>query len=832
MDIRYKLTLPLLTAFGLIIAILHFSIAPAWVNDERELLIEQQQALIESLKPDIIQHMLTGDYAALYSVLDQQLLLMKKTWLQLSLLHERGDRLYPLVGHKPIDKHENIITRHYSIELDGRHMADLEVVSDLSLLAEHANSRIQNLETILLAVFSLLFAFSLTWQSAMIRVPLERLEKAVYRLSNGDFSVMMPVVQNDEIGRLNIAFNTMRDNLQKAQNKLRVAAHDAEVAEKKLQKQQSELIDEHLRVNDVLAKLAVQKEILEQAQIEQNHLKTALYDHAIVCVLGKNELINDVNEMYLEVSGFSRDELLGGHYCIGISEDKPEEFYMNISSTIQRGEVWHGEIGYSDKSGKPYWTMSTITPFIDKDGEIYKFVAVNTNITDQKLAEERLKIKHTEIRKAHRQIKQQQQALDEHAIVSISDTDGHILYANDKFCEISGYTSEELLGKNHRILKSGMHSPNFYKDLWETINQGQVWKGEVCNLSKEGKQYWVAATIIPILDELGTPQKFIAIRTDITELKNIQLALETKNIEIEKAHRELEQSHEQALQAEKLASVGQLAAGIAHEINTPIQFVGDNTRFLQESFDDLLELVQFYESLNMDDTDNAAKAELAEKARALSEEVEVDYLAEEVPSAFRQSLDGIERVTKIVRSMKDFSHPGSDQKEIIDINQAIESTVTVSRNEWKYDAELITDFDQALTAVPCYPGEFNQVILNIIVNAAHAIKDANSEDSEHKGTITISTRLHDDHAEIRIKDTGTGMTEAVRKRIFEPFYTTKGVGKGSGQGLAIAYSVIADRHAGSIKVDSTPGEGTTFIVRLPMIDQGISTEIKLGAGAA
>ncbi|MGB5261401.1 MAG: ATP-binding protein [Gammaproteobacteria bacterium] len=312
------------------------------------------------------------------------------------------------------------------------------------------------------------------------------------------------------------------------------------------------------------------------------------------------------------------------------------------------------------------------------------------------------------------------------------------------------------------------------------------------------------------------------LRAEVVRRTAIQqeLELHRQDLEerVEEGRKELEQSHQQALQSEKLASVGQLAAGIAHEINTPIQFIGDNTRFLQDAFADLMGLVNVYESMGKAANEGGVPAELADKASALSEEIEVGYLAEEVPKAISQSLEGVDRVTKIVLSMKDFSHPGSDSKEMIDINRAIESTATVSRNEWKYNAELVTDFDEVLTAVPCYPGEFNQVVLNMIVNASHAIADTRSGDADEPGTITISTRLVEGCAEVRIKDTGTGMPEAVSKRIFEPFYTTKGVGKGSGQGLAIAYAVIVDKHGGTLEVDSAPGQGTTFIIRLPMRD--------------
>ncbi len=228
-----------------------------------------------------------------------------------------------------------------------------------------------------------------------------------------------------------------------------------------------------------------------------------------------------------------------------------------------------------------------------------------------------------------------------------------------------------------------------------------------------------------------------------------------------------------------------------------------------------MRLVAAYEELGNAANEGKALPELINRVQTLSEEVEVDYLAEEVPSAINQSLEGVERISKIVRSMKDFSHPGSDHLESIDLNHSIESTINVSRNEWKYVAEMVTELDTGLSLVPCYPGELNQVILNIIVNAAHAIADSRDE-SDPLGTITISTKQVDEDVEIRIADSGSGMPEEVKKRIFEPFFTTKGVGKGTGQGLAIAYAVIVDKHKGSVTVDSEPGEGTTFVIRLPM----------------
>lgn len=277
---------------------------------------------------------------------------------------------------------------------------------------------------------------------------------------------------------------------------------------------------------------------------------------------------------------------------------------------------------------------------------------------------------------------------------------------------------------------------------------------------------------------------------------------------------ELSKSKNRFEQAQKLESIGQLAAGIAHEINTPIQYVGDNTRFLQDSFHDLIRLFEKYKKLLEASNSWNVKDPLISDIEAMAEEIDIEYLIEEIPQAVHQSLDGINRVANIVRAMKEFAHPGVEEKTFIDVNKAIENTVIVARNEWKYVAEMITDFDSSLPLVPCLPGDFNQVILNMIVNASHAIADVNG--SGNKGVIKICTSHSDDCAEIRISDTGTGIPDAAISKIFDPFFTTKEVGKGTGQGLAISYDVIVKKHGGTITFDTKIGKGTTFIIRFPI----------------
>ncbi|MDL1888968.1 PAS domain S-box protein [Nitrospirales bacterium NOB] len=269
------------------------------------------------------------------------------------------------------------------------------------------------------------------------------------------------------------------------------------------------------------------------------------------------------------------------------------------------------------------------------------------------------------------------------------------------------------------------------------------------------------------------------------------------------------------VQAQKLESIGHLAAGIAHEINTPIQFVGDNVRFLSESFIDILRVLGQYRQLLAAAKRGACSPDLMHACDAANDAADLEYLIEEIPQAIAQSAEGIDRVAKIVRAMKEFAYPGSEEKALVNLNDAIDSTVTVARNEWKYVANVHTEFDQSLPPVPCLVGEFNQVVLNMIVNASHAIADAVKGTGE-KGMITIRTDHVGDFIEVRIADTGTGIPESIRHKIFDPFFTTKEVGKGTGQGLAIARSVVVDKHGGAITVDSEVGKGTTFLIRLPL----------------
>ena len=383
--------------------------------------------------------------------------------------------------------------------------------------------------------------------------------------------------------------------------------------------------------------------------------------------------------------------------------------------------------------------------------------------------------------------------------VEITDLHGMITYVNQTFIESSGYAAAEVIGKNSSILKSGYTSPADYQTLWKTITGGKEWRGLFHNRRKTGELYWESAVIRPIEDHDGTISHFLALKEDITE----KLAMEG-----------------QLRQSQKLEAIGQLAAGIAHEINTPIQYIGDNTGFIRESWGHLADLLAAAQRLRDELSPGMVPQAVLDTFDGCSRIADVAYLSHDIPQAIDQTLEGVQRVARIVNAMKEFSHPGSQEKQAVDLNRAIETTITISHNEWKYVADVRTHLDPDLPLVPCLAGEINQVLLNLVVNAAHAIADVPHQGEGSLGTITLSTRRDGDWVEISVADTGTGIPEHVRDRVFDPFFTTKEVGKGTGQGLTLAHAVIVKKHGGSIWLNSEVGKGTTFFVRLPILIPG------------
>lgn len=312
----------------------------------------------------------------------------------------------------------------------------------------------------------------------------------------------------------------------------------------------------------------------------------------------------------------------------------------------------------------------------------------------------------------------------------------------------------------------------------------------------DGEVLRVHTTKSPICDANGQAVLLVAVCHDLAERHRLEAQLRL---------------------ADRMASVGTLAAGIAHEINTPIQFINDSVHFLQQASEDLLGCLGHVEALRRNLEGAVSAPGLGSAAEALvgnADEIDLDDLAEHIPKAFARCQDGLERVSAIVRAMRVFAHPANDVMAPSDLNQAIQSTLTIARNEYRFVADLTTGFGD-LPPVHCLIGDINQVVLNLIVNSAHSIALRNAG-TDRKGSIEIRTTCDQTHAFVTIADTGTGIAPDIASRVFEMFFTTKEVGKGTGQGLAMAWSVITEKHGGEIRFENNAHGGVTFTLQLPI----------------
>lgn len=385
----------------------------------------------------------------------------------------------------------------------------------------------------------------------------------------------------------------------------------------------------------------------------------------------------------------------------------------------------------------------------------------------------------------------------------VLDQKGRVSYANPESVNILGWDGEAVVGSDFINKVYGKRIEEGFdinqSAVLNTINDGRVRKDqEDLFFNCQGEPVDVSLSVSPLIEN-DQSEGVVVLFSDIAERKKA----ESEQARLE---RELNQTH-------KMEAVGQLAGGIAHEINTPIQYVGDNLRFLKDSYEDFIQLLDSYRELLNEAASEERLKPKADHLLSLIDEIDLEYLREETPNAIEQSITGAEQVARIVSAMKEFAHPGSAQKEPADINRIITNTLTVCRNEWKYVAETELHLSEGLAAVMCVAGEISQVFLNLIVNAAHAIEAA---ECDSKGVIKISTSTNSDWFEIVVSDSGTGIPKEAQAYVFNPFFTTKDVGKGTGQGLAVAHDIVVSKHGGEISFQTEEGVGTSFIVRLPL----------------
>ncbi len=398
-------------------------------------------------------------------------------------------------------------------------------------------------------------------------------------------------------------------------------------------------------------------------------------------------------------------------------------------------------------------------------------------------------------------------------ILDITQTPWRIAYANCAVAKDHGYDPSELLGASPAILTSPRENTAAFADLRSAVAGGGAARTELIARRRDGSAFWVGMFLTPVRPASGPITHYLAIGADITA----RLAQEREQRELQaRLLSEMQERERMGIElrlAQKLESVGRLAAGIAHEINTPIQYIGDSVTFLRTAQVDLDGLLGIYRTAFTQLAGNpSAQAALA-PVRPAEEAADLPFLNTEVPKAFQRAAEGIERVAAIVRAMKEFAHPDAVEQSLADLNRALETTLLVAHNEYKYSAQIETQLGD-LPQVLCNIGELNQVFLNLIVNAAHAIAESGKDAST--GRITITTGVSGDSVAIGIADNGAGIPKENLEKIFDPFFTTKPVGRGTGQGLAITRNIVVEKHGGRIEVQSEPGRGACFVLSLPI----------------
>jgi len=549
-----------------------------------------------------------------------------------------------------------------------------------------------------------------------------------------------------------------------------------------------------LKDGEMVAVVETLNDITERARAEES---LRLFSQAVeqsassIVITDQSGKIQYVNRKFCEVSGYSLEEALGQNPSILKSGLQPDELYRELWQSITSGREWHGELHNRRKDGSCFWESAIISPVSDQNGTLTHFLAIKEDISARKGAERELLKKQAELALKHEQLanlfrqvekgkrewEQSMDCIDD--MVAMVDSEGRIRRCNRAFAKLAGCLTSQLPSSDWRELMgaAGLELASL--------------SGVSGELFHEKSQRWLTLKTYPYSDGSGE----VIMLHDLTEIKLVSEQLAA-------AYQELKSTHSQLLQQEKMASIGQLAAGVAHEINNPMGFISSNLGTMGK----YLERMEGFLELQSAEMEKIAPESLKEEIAGARRSFKVDYILGDARSLLAESQDGAERVRTIVQNLKSFSRVDEARASCVDLNECLESTITIAWNELKYKTTLIRDYGE-LPDVKCLPQQLNQVFLNILVNAAHAI--------EKQGEVTVRTRRQGEEVAIAIHDTGSGIPEEIRSRIFEPFFTTKEVGKGTGLGLSISYDIIK-KHGGTIEVESSADTGTTFTIRLPI----------------
>jgi two-component system, NtrC family, sensor kinase len=530
------------------------------------------------------------------------------------------------------------------------------------------------------------------------------------------------------------------------------------------------------------------QEDLRQATREASRLALVAQHMEDGVVIADTEgRIEWVNDAFTELSGYTRTEAVGRPRVELLGTGTVSS--VDLSTLPVGGSIVLPEFESSTKNGRRCWLRTVLYRVVDDEG-VVRLMAVERDVTKRYRAEQA-----QQAAKHRAETLAGELSVEKAVLTGVISSVPHLIYWKDQKGRYVGHNvaflttrglpaGSDLTGRT----ESEIGVPDDLASLLSELEARVLGTGEpivdhhATVTGPDGSPRAVLMSVLPQPAGDGRVGGVIGIGADVTRISALERQLNQTN---------------------RLEAIGQLAAGIAHEINTPIQFVSDNSRFVEQSFTQLL----------------SAVTQLRDPIAEIDPDIDLDFLIAEVPIALTESLEGLSRVAQIVRAMKDFSHPGHGRGDV-DVNRAVESTVQVARNEWKYHAELTLDLSGDVGLVPCYEGELKQVILNLIVNSAHAVQAASANRGGGLGHITVRTARTPDDVCITISDDGIGMDEPTQQRIFDPFFTTKEVGKGTGQGLSMAYASIVQKHGGAINVKSSPGAGAEFTISIPTRVEG------------
>jgi PAS domain S-box-containing protein len=509
----------------------------------------------------------------------------------------------------------------------------------------------------------------------------------------------------------------------------------------------------------------------------------------------------------------------------GTDAEALEALYPGRIRASQVSEGAYEAEGFFQNFGESgRWLFFTAAPLRGPGGQVVGAIETLQDVTQRRNAEEELtrhrnqlevlvEERTAELHSTHRELS----AFMENASVGIlAVADGCVVRHNKKFAQMFLPEGQTAVGRaTADFFCSTDEYQEFSRIAFPCLAESRPFQHETTLRHVDGKRLWVQ--MIGYVSNADDPAAGAWwLLQDRSEVRRAQEALESNYDRLKETNRRLEEAQNQLLQSEKMASIGQLAAGVAHEINNPVGFVNSNLNSLKHYIDDLLELIAKYES-----AESELPPQTVQRLEAAKREADLQYMLEDLPVLLRESADGLARVKRIVQDLKDFSRVDNSDWAEADLNAGLDSTLNVVFNEVKYKAEVVKNYG-ALPPVRCLMAQLNQVFMNFIVNAAHAI--------ESRGTITLSTGLVDDWVWMEVADTGCGMSPEVQHRIFEPFFTTKPVGKGTGLGLSLSFSIV-QKHHGVIRVRSAPGEGSAFRIWIPIMPEGVDEPPPLPAQA-